>query len=179
MRHTESSKGLGVYAKRDLNQGTIVWSESTKEIEFYQEEIKTMTAEQRGYLYSYGTVKEGGTVCLSPYAKSWLVDRRGEVDSTFCETAPCNILFINHSCEPNLVWKDERTLIAWRHIEKGEELTYDYGTEDFDVAPFQCQCGEKNCRGLIKGQEWRKKELRVKYGRYFQAHLLKQFINDS
>ena len=178
-RDTGTTKGLGVYARMDLQPQMEVWREPAEEIEFRQDEIKQMTLEQKRILDRYGMVKQDGTVCLSPHAKVWLVDRRGEVDARFCETVPCNYLFINHSCEPNLVYKDDRTLITRRFIKEGEELTYDYATEDYDIVPFECQCGEHNCRGLIKGQEWKKRELQAKYGLHFQSHLLEAIQESS
>lgn len=83
-------------------------------------------------------------------------------------------LFINHSCDPNLVWKDDKTLMTWRGIKAGEELTYDYGTEDLKVDSFQCQCGAVKCRGVIEGQEWKKTDMQEKYGKHFQTAILEK-----
>jgi hypothetical protein len=61
--------------------------------------------------------------------------------------------FINHSCQPNayINFKD-LTFRAKHKIGKGEELTYNYFTTDWDNEDvFQCKCGRKNCKKLIKG----------------------------
>lgn len=64
--------------------------------------------------------------------------------------------YINHSCEPNCYFeiKDQRVFIhALRDIQKGEELTYNYGydLEDFEEHP--CRCGSARCVGYIADQE--------------------------
>lgn len=51
--------------------------------------------------------------------------------------------FINHSCQPNCYsWVDVKNKTIWiragKHIEPGDELTYDYNTEG-DKA-IQCRC---------------------------------------
>ncbi len=57
----------------------------------------------------------------------------------------------NHSCDPNTTY-DGLNVVAVRDIRKGEELTLDYASFlDENMEPFQCQCGAKNCRGLISG----------------------------
>lgn len=56
--------------------------------------------------------------------------------------------FINHSCEPNceIVISRRRVFVfALRDIEPGEELSYDYGTEYFEMhLARNCRC--EKCR---------------------------------
>jgi len=55
----------------------------------------------------------------------------------------------NHSCEPNAAVRGG-ALVAWSCIKAGEEITIDYKrTESKLAAPFDCNCGSKNCRGRI------------------------------
>ena len=81
----------------------------------------------------------------------------------------------NHSCNPNTGFKDSITLVSTRNIEKGEEVTMDYAmcltTHIFD---FKCDCGSKNCRLLITGNDWRKPKLQKKYKNYFQPYILEK-----
>jgi len=70
---------------------------------------------------------------------------------------------INSSCDPNCraeVWTDAATLeqrvgiFALRDIAEGEEVTYDYHFQHFDIhnktaASFKCRCGAANCRGTL------------------------------
>ncbi|MEO6584338.1 MAG: SET domain-containing protein-lysine N-methyltransferase, partial [Ferruginibacter sp.] len=57
----------------------------------------------------------------------------------------------NHSCNPNTAYRG-LNVIAIRNIQKNDELTLDYGNFlDHYMQPFQCKCGQPNCRGLIEG----------------------------
>ena len=168
-RDTGTPKGVGVFAKVDLDCGTDMWTELIDDIEFSSDKIANMTEEQKRRLYHFGTVKEFGSVCVAPCIEPYV---KGVTDSIIHEDLEF-VLFINHSCEPNLVWKDDKTLMTRRCIKAGEELTYDYGTEDLMVNTFRCHCGEVKCRGVIEGQEWKKTEMQEKYGKCFQAAILK------
>lgn len=58
---------------------------------------------------------------------------------------PANVArFINHSCAPNCEIKISRRRIyifALRAIEPGEEISYDYGTEYFEIhLARRCRC---------------------------------------
>lgn len=61
--------------------------------------------------------------------------------------------FVNHSCEPNSAVSLEQgnlVLRALRNIGKGREIVFDYGTILFsEPTSFQCDCGSKQCRGII------------------------------
>lgn len=59
--------------------------------------------------------------------------------------------FTNHSCEPSMFLKDG-AFYAAREIHRGEELTFNYNTVEFDMAePFSCSCGSVFCSGTIGG----------------------------
>jgi uncharacterized protein len=81
------------------------------------------------------------------------------------------MLFINHSCEPNVGFAGNTVLVAMRDIGPGEELTTDYALfDDYDGA-MACRCGTSSCRGTIDGRDWRRLDLQSKYGSYFSAYL--------
>jgi SET domain-containing protein len=64
---------------------------------------------------------------------------------------PNDLRFINHSCDPNTfmrVLKDRVEFYALRRINKGEELSCDYG-ETHHEGTLPCRCGAGNCRGFI------------------------------
>ncbi len=64
---------------------------------------------------------------------------------------PSNWAPQNHSCNPNTGY-DGMDVVALRKIKKGEELTLNYASFlDENMEPFACQCGAKNCQGLIMG----------------------------
>lgn len=67
-----------------------------------------------------------------------------------------SIRFINHSCDPNCetsVDGDRVFVHALRHIEPGEELTYDYNLRPGDPSDrpedYPCRCGSPVCRGTM------------------------------
>ena len=39
----------------------------------------------------------------------------------------CLFKYINHSAKPNVVYYDDGSVVALRHIKRGKELTHDYG----------------------------------------------------
>jgi uncharacterized protein len=86
---------------------------------------------------------------------------------------PCPGSFgpLNHSCEPNLGWSDDLTLVTIRDIAAGEELTCDYatGTDDAELV-LMCHCETYRCRQVIEGTDWRIPQLQQRYaGRWAPA----------
>jgi uncharacterized protein len=88
------------------------------------------------------------------------------------------MLFLNHSCEPNLGFAGNVVLIAMRDIEAGEELTTDYALFDDSDEVMECECGQRNCRGTVHGRDWRRPDLQEKYRGYFSEYLAVR-IRDS
>ncbi len=82
------------------------------------------------------------------------------------------MLFINHSCEPNVGFAGNTVLVAMRDISPGEELTIDYALFDEYDGMMQCRCGTPSCRATIGSQDWQRPELQRKYGNYFSCYLL-------
>ena len=89
------------------------------------------------------------------------------------------MLFINHSCEPNVGFAGNIVLVAMRDIAPGEELTTDYALFDDADDPMTCNCGAAACRGMITGRDWQIPELQRKYGSYFSWYLLRRFVSDE
>jgi SET domain-containing protein len=84
------------------------------------------------------------------------------------------MLFINHSCEPNVGFAGNTVLVAMREIGPGEELTTDYALFDDHDEVMECRCETASCRGSIAGRDWQRPELQRKYGNYFSAYLLRR-----
>jgi SET domain-containing protein len=65
--------------------------------------------------------------------------------------------YINHSCDPNCeidttahsVW-----VVALRHIQAGEELSYNYGYDIKNYTEYPCRCGARNCCGYILDRQY-------------------------
>ncbi|HVG29725.1 MAG TPA: SET domain-containing protein-lysine N-methyltransferase [Pyrinomonadaceae bacterium] len=82
-----------------------------------------------------------------------------------------SMIFSNHSCEPNLGVAGQIVFVALRDIEAGEELTHDWATTDDDSFEMECRCGAPSCRGVVTGQDWRRRDLQEKYGQYVSWYL--------
>jgi hypothetical protein len=81
------------------------------------------------------------------------------------------MLFINHSCEPNVGFAGNVVLVAMREISAGEELTTDYALFDDCDDQMACRCGTAACRDVVSGRDWQRSDLQRKYGGYFSAYL--------
>jgi hypothetical protein len=64
--------------------------------------------------------------------------------------------YVNHSCEPNGdVNAAEHSFCALRNIRKGEEITFNYLTTEYELAtPFLCGCRSAKCFGFIRGYKF-------------------------
>ena len=85
------------------------------------------------------------------------------------------MLFINHSCEPNVGFAGNIVLVAMRDVAAGEELTTDYALFDDADDPMTCHCAASSCRGTISGRDWQRPELQRRYGDYFSSYLRRRF----
>jgi acyl dehydratase len=82
------------------------------------------------------------------------------------------MLFINHSCEPNVGFAGNTVLAAMRDVASGEELTTDYALFDASATtPMACSCGTPSCRGTIRGDDWRHPALRARHAGWFSRYL--------
>ena len=78
---------------------------------------------------------------------------------------------INHNCDPNcFVEWDSFDLVALKDIKKGEEITINYNTFEYDLinmvenCSFKCVCGSSSCLKEIKGFRYLtlKQKLKIK-----------------
>ena len=81
------------------------------------------------------------------------------------------MLFINHSCEPNVGFAGNIVLIAMREVTAGEELTTDYALFDDYDGQMTCHCNTASCRRVIDGHDWRRSDLQRRYHGYFSWYL--------
>lgn len=86
---------------------------------------------------------------------------------------------IAHSCHPNsyIDWHVHE-LKALKHIQKGEIITYHYGTseDDYQIGKFNCSCGSKLCVGIFKGFAYMTKEERMGVKDYVSPYLKKKYF---
>src|ERR1700677_85166 len=81
------------------------------------------------------------------------------------------MLFINHSCEPNVGFAGNVVLVSMRYVAACEELTTDYALFDDYDGQMNCQCNTAQCRGVIDGHDWRRPDLQRRYRGYFAWYL--------
>lgn len=134
---------------------------------------------------------ESGVLILPITGKR--VAARGEytiqLDDTTHIEPEAPLCFVNHSCAPNMGIKIDREgrpgLYALRHIQRAEELTWDYAMSelDFDFAgipqAFPCACGTPSCRGLIE-RGWRglSPETKRRYREWVMPYLRELYEED-
>lgn len=76
--------------------------------------------------------------------------------------------FLNHSCNPNsavVKKKNKLFIVALKGIKGGAEIFIDYSTiiAQDDSWRMKCDCGDKNCRKIIKGFHSLPKNIQKKY----------------
>jgi SET domain-containing protein len=87
-----------------------------------------------------------------------------------------SMLYSNHSCDPNLGVRGSIVFVAMRDISAGEELTHDWCMTDNDTYEIGCKCGSLICRGMLRGNDWQKRELQDRYADYFSDYLKRKII---
>lgn len=89
------------------------------------------------------------------------------------------LMRVNHSCEPNMGMGGNVLLVAMRDIAAGEELTIGYALflADPDFV-MECRCGTAACRGVVRGTDWMRADVRDRYRGWF-SWWLEQKISQS
>ena len=62
------------------------------------------------------------------------------------------MLFLNHSCEPNVGFAGNTIVVTMRAVAAGEELTTDYALFDDHAGQMCCHCGTTSCRQSLPGR---------------------------
>jgi hypothetical protein len=129
----ENDKGRGVFARNDIEAGTIIGDYLGKVVPTDEED-----EEKFGTYYLWYT--ENSSIYADPHKPG--------------------IHIINHSCMPNCemyTYKDRTLYYALRKIFKGEELTVTYGLgiadEGCDPCTHVCFCGTPLCTGSTHNAE--------------------------
>lgn len=114
--------GKGVFAARDFKKGEIVikWSDCSEIIN--KKEFDKLSENEKKYV--------------------------SFIDEKYVHFKEPG-RFVNHSCNPNTkaINMCDRAI---RKIKKGEEITSNYLYEKVPNLNMKCNCGSKNCKGVIK-----------------------------
>jgi len=80
--------------------------------------------------------------------------------------------YLNHSCDPTAIIKNDNEWVARRDIEIDEEITADYSTFCLYITYFtNCSCGTKDCRGIIGEDDYKNHALIKKYWPHYYSHV--------
>ncbi|MBV6498199.1 MAG: hypothetical protein CJBNEKGG_00415 [Prosthecobacter sp.] len=135
----------GLFARTDIPEDAPI-------IEYVGERITKAESQRRGKALEEKARKTGGAAVYI-----FTLNSRYDIDGGF----PGNpARLINHSCEPNCeayIIKGRIWIYSLKAIQKGEELTYNYG---FDLETWEehpCRCGKPSCVGYILDKKhWKK-----------------------
>jgi uncharacterized protein len=135
-----SATGLGLFATTAIKRGAFI-------VEYSGPRIPTREAKARE--------RASGTRYMFEINSRWTVD--GSPRSNIGRYA-------NHSCQPNAesaIWKGKVILRAIKPITPGEEITYDYGPDYFElfIKPNGCRCAK--CVDANAGRRARKRRARA------------------
>lgn len=159
--------GRGLYARKFIPKDTWI-------VEYVGEKVDKDESERRSNdLLDKAKVDGGAKVYMFILNDEWDIDGNVEWNTA---------RLMNHSCEPNVeaqTW-DEKEIwfVALRDIEKGEELTFNYG---FDLETWEdhpCLCGRPSCVGYIAADEyWPALRKKIAGKKAREAKKLKQQVN--
>jgi SET domain-containing protein len=145
--------GRGLFATADIAQDEIV-------------------AVKGGHIVDRKTLREKITPLLGPVEIQ--IDDDLFIAPVTKEERELSMLYLNHSCDPNLGLRGEITFVARRDIRAGEELTHDWAMTDDDDYSDQCNCGASDCRKVLTGKDWQRRDLQKRYAGYFSAYLARK-----
>ncbi|KAG8057737.1 hypothetical protein GUJ93_ZPchr0002g24613 [Zizania palustris] len=134
--------GLGLYTSEFIPRGSMV-------VEYVGEIVEQCVADKREIEYQSGKRQQYKSACYF-----FKIDKEHIIDAT---RKGGIARFINHSCQPNCVAKiisvrNEKKVVffAERHINPGEEITYDYHFNREDEGQrIPCFCRSKICRRYL------------------------------
>jgi uncharacterized protein len=83
--------------------------------------------------------------------------------------------YVNHSCDPNCGMVGSVLMVTRRAVDPGEELCFDYAmTDSDDYDEFTCRCETADCRGVVRGTDWKRSDLQERYAGWFSSYLARQ-----
>lgn len=133
LRFISPEIGYGVFATERIPRGTITWTRCAFDRSFSDEDLAKLDPFYAPIVHKYAYVDRNGRHVLC-----WDLGR-----------------FMNHSCEPTCLSPGFDFDVAVRDIEKGQELTCDYGMLNLDEG-FDCGCGRAACRHNVQPRDWEK-----------------------
>ena len=130
LRPVAESIGLGVFAKKAIPKGTIVYTMDPLEVVISNKRKQSLSEAVNKILDKYSYID-----ARRRYILSW-----------------DHAKFVNHSCEANTITSGYGFEIAIRDIAAGEEITDDYGLLNIEQS-MECHCGSPACRNWINRED--------------------------
>lgn len=148
--------GQGLFAKTFIKQGEIIWERDPWEKHYSLREINTWSQEQRNRFFS----------CSYQVGEDLFYGMDG--------SPPDPADYMNHSCDPNVGFLNDKTMIALRDILPGEEVTYDYVMSETRADFYiECKCHSPMCRRIISPRNLiDNPALLRKYRKYLMSHVV-------
>jgi len=123
------NRGKGLFATVFIPVGTIICFECKNCKAYSQEEISKLNESKRNFLLEHAYKRDDGTYLM-----------------------PCSHdIYLNHSCNSNILDSGLGFNIVVRDINIGEEATNDY-RQFYEDSSYEiiCNCGEKNCCKIVR-----------------------------
>jgi len=133
-----------------------------------------IVAVKGGHIVDGKTLREEITPLLGPVEIQ--IDDDLFIAPVTKEERELSMLYLNHSCNPNLGVRGAITFVAMRKIRAGEELTHDWAMTDDDDYSEECNCGAPDCRKTLTGKDWQRRNLHKRYAGYFSAYLERKIV---
>lgn len=160
---TIPNSGVGVFAVRDLEIGTIVGDVKLmcENLFFSWEEFKKIDKESQEVILSHCVGTPDGfyaPIDINHIPISW---------------------HINHKCDCNIGFDALGNFIVIKRIKKDRELFYDYGLSVCDPEfRMVCNCGNRKCRRIVTGNDWKNPSFRKEKFKYM-APELKEYVRTN
>ncbi|MFH1638985.1 MAG: SET domain-containing protein [Chloroflexota bacterium] len=138
--------GKGMFANRDFKKDEFILYFDGEVIDGFSKFPKDM----QNHMFTLG-----GDKCLYP-VPPWM--------------------YLNHSCDPNAGMRNDRDLIAFKDIKKGEEIFLDYAMNNTTDWTMECHCGSKNCRKIIGNFNMLPEETKKRYFNYLNNRNKKAYL---
>ena len=163
LRFVSEKIGYGIFATKDIPQGTMTWVKDELDRAFTPAEVSKLTGDNLENLLKYTYRDRDGN-----YFFCWDLTR-----------------YVNHSYSPNSMLTALGFEVAIRNIKKGEEITNDYGSFNI-IEPFECANGP-HAREFVKPDDllhfhhdWDQSVLEsMKYYQLVQQPLSKYLTKDQ
>lgn len=125
------SVGYGVFATDFIPMGTIVYVKDSLELEISPTDFLTHSQEMQDVIEKYSYIDERGFRIISwDFAK-----------------------YVNHCCNFNTISTGYGFEMAIRDIQKGEQITDEYGIFNLEYE-MKLECGFENCRKIVKPNDF-------------------------